>query len=224
MRGLARIFNAFIEGMNSRKRLPKYIVLLMDKDFIINNNYYNYGASQVIESSLHWLAKQIHIKLRQRKLDLFDKKPGTLLIEDTKVIWVKMIKRPYGCMQEFDRIFALRNCFNNALENVLSVVTPQNYLLSIKVEESDFHINGELSEVGQANFWKEIDNCLKLFDLDKINLKPKSSKESGRNSMTFQRQARGSADRDRQRDRHDNRRCSKLPTPPPESHSRSYHH
>ena len=210
--------------MNSRKRLPKYIVLLLDKDFIINNNYYNYGASQVFESLLHWLAKQIHIKLCQQKLDLFNKKPGALLIEDTKVIWVKMIKRPYGCMQEFDRIFALHNRFNNALENVLSVMTLQNYLLSIKVEEADFHINSELSEAGQANFWKEIDNCLKLFDLDKINLKPKSTKESGQNSVTFQRQKRGSADRDRQCDRHDNRRHSKLLTPPPESHSHSYHH
>ena len=149
----------------------------MDKDFIVNMNFFGFGTSKVMAIGLNWLIRQINICLKRRKTELFDKKPGAIALESTKIIWIKMIKHPYGCLQEFDKIFAPCNRFNNMLDEVRCNTNPQHYVLSIRVEETDFHLNGELSEQGQITFWKEVDQCMKKFDRGEINLKPKGSKD-----------------------------------------------
>ena len=185
VKGIACIFNAFLEGLNARRdRTPRFVIFVMDKDFITTNDYYNFGTSKVFQNTLQWLIRNVNINLKRRRTELFAKKPGALALENTKVIWVKMIKRPYGCLQEFDKVFALHNRFNNTLEEVLLDTKPQHYILSIKVDRADFHLNGELSHDGEVSFWREVDDCLKLFDRNDINLKPKSYKDLTRQSDT----------------------------------------
>ena len=181
VKGLACIFNTFLEGLNGRKsfRPPCFLIFVMDKDFIVNMNFFGYGALKVMSMGLQWLIRQVNICLKQRKTELFDKKPGAIALESMKIIWVKMIKHPYGCLQEFNKIFALRNRFNNILDEVLCNTNPQHHVLSIRVEENDFHLNGELNEQGEITFWKEVDQCMKKFDRGEINLKPKGSKDFG---------------------------------------------
>ena len=180
VKGIVRVYNAFLEGMNARKKLPRFVVFIMDKDFVVNANYFGYGATLVLERIFEWLMKKVNANFQRRKANLFNIKPGALALTSMKVIWVRMIKCPYGCLQEFDKIFALRNHCNNAIENVLASATPQQYILSIKVDENDFHLNGELNDQGLNSFWKEMDTCLHLFDHDKINLKPKTRSDKDR--------------------------------------------
>ena len=153
VRGIARIYNAFLEGMNNRKRLPRFIIMVMDKDFIVNVNYFAYSVSEVMENMMELLTSKINANIDRRKQQLFNVKPGAMSLFQTKIVWVKMIKRPYGSLQEFSHIFALRNKMNNAIEKSIVNVNPQQYLLSIKVDHNDFHPNGELSEDGQKSFW-----------------------------------------------------------------------
>ena len=114
-------------------------------------------------------------------MDLFDRKPAALGLEASKVIWTKMLKRPYtDGRQKFDQVFALRNQFNNMLDSVLSNSKTQHYVLSIKVDPEEFYPNGELTLAGQHILWKEIDTCLKKFNCEEINLKPKAVRRNSK--------------------------------------------
>ena len=107
-------------------------------------------------------------------MQLVKKKPGALSLDSPKFIWVKVLKRPYNGMQEFNHIMALCNRFNNALESTLAATKKFNhYVLSVKVEDQDFYPAGDLTSAGETNFWHEIDTCIRRFDRDEINLNPR---------------------------------------------------
>ena len=134
-------------------------------------------------------------------------KPGALTTTPPKVIWVKMLKRPYNGMQEFDRVLALCNRFNNALEETLAT-TPaklEHLILSIKVEEGDFYPTGSLNPDGEVNFWKEINECISKFEIDKINLKPRAKKDFTPDPSAH----------------HHQQHRRKMPTPPPQHRNSS---
>ena len=208
VRGIVRILNALIEGLNNRHRLPRLVVFIMDRDFISHINYFSFRVTEVMETVFHWLAREVNKLIRRRKADLFDIKPGAILLDQTKIVWVKMIKRPYmdPQFQKFDSTFALRNKFNNAIKTVLADLKPINYILNIKVDERDFYPTGGLTEQGQRSFWREIDECLSLFDQDKINLKLKALKETPLVSNYNNSK---------------NQNLKKLPSPPPKRESSS---
>ena len=206
IQGLARLLNSCIQGLNARPRLPKYLVFIPDRDLIDSIGYYGYGVTDVYVSCMFWLISQIDKCVKCRRAGLFDRKPGALSLDSPKVIWIKMLKRPYNGRQQFDQVMALRNRFNNALEEALAQYTKsQHYILSIKVDEDDFYRNGELTEEGKRDFWREVDSCLKRFDREEINLKPRaaSSKPDYDNNKS------GSLRR-------------KMPTPPLRSRSSSH--
>ena len=138
--------------------------------------------------------------IQRRTTQLFNKKPGALAFQPLKIIWVKMLRRPYnGALQGFNQIMALRNRFNNAMENSLTSATKhQQFIMSIKVEDMDFFPSGSLKGEGEYHFWCEVDTVIKNFNRDKINLKPRSRKSDiERPSITSRR---------------------KLPTPPFDRH------
>ena len=82
--------------------------------------------------------------------------------------------------------------------------TLEQYLLSIRVEEEDFYTSGDLKPSGEFSFWKEMDLCMKRFNMDKINLNPKKKRE-------FTPEARDSHEPAFNYSDHN---CCKLPTPP----------
>ena len=59
VKGIVRIYNAFLEGLNGRKRLPRFLVFVMDKDFIVNINYFAYGVSAVMEEMMDVLISKV---------------------------------------------------------------------------------------------------------------------------------------------------------------------
>ena len=59
------------------------------------------------------------------------------------------------------------------MENTLALAKNiEQYMLSIKVDEQDFFKTGDLTSGGEFSFWREIDDCIKKFDQDEINLHP----------------------------------------------------
>ena len=120
VKGLARILNSFTEALNTKPRLPKYVIIVPEKDLIRDINFFGFGASDVFSAAIIWLATEMETKVRRRTMQLLEKKPGALSIDTPKFIWVKVLKRPYNSLQEFNHIMALRNRFNNALESTLA--------------------------------------------------------------------------------------------------------
>ena len=59
--GIARILNAFIEGLNDRDILPKYVIIIPDKDIIAASapSVFNIGAGTVFDLTLEWLFSQL---------------------------------------------------------------------------------------------------------------------------------------------------------------------
>ena len=180
VKGLARILNAFTEGLNTRPKLPKYVIMVPDKDMITCIDYFSFGATDVFEKCLTWILQQIDNYLARRETDLINKKPGALFGDSSpQIIWIRMLKRPYNGFQEFDQILALCNRFNNALESTLAEVPikAEHLILSIKVDDMDFYKTGSLTPAGEANFWREVNECIHRFELDKINLVPRHQKK-----------------------------------------------
>ena len=70
---LARIYNSLVEGLNSSHQLPQYIMVMLDRDLIVNVDLYDYGVSRTIEDTLKWLSINLNQALEQRKLDLIQK-------------------------------------------------------------------------------------------------------------------------------------------------------
>ena len=200
LRGMVRLLNTCIQALNTRPRLPKYLILVPNCDLISSMTFFGFSALTVFIRCLTWLVKQIDTAVNRHKMSLFDKKPGALSLESPKLIWIKMLKRPYNAPQTLDETIALRNRFNNALEEVLANnVKFQHYIMSIKVNSADFYKSGELTDAGQKDFWIEMDTCLKRFDRDEINLKPRNLNPNTGTSAE-----------------HSGSKCRKLPTQPVE--------
>ena len=184
--GMVRILNAMVEGLNKRLRLPKFIVLVLDKDFIALTKHFEFGAYQSLKRCLDWLVKEINTILQRKTLDLMDKKPGAVAKQPPQIVWVKMLKRPNG--EEFSEIAALRGKFNKVLEEVLFSSTSKNhFVLTINAEPADFTPAGVLNGIGKIAFWKEIDSCMRKFDRGEINLKPRPPVSMQRTSVVDRR-------------------------------------
>ena len=114
--------------------------------------------------------------ITRRKIDLQDKKPGAIADHDTKVVWVRMLKRPkhlnkLGCNQAL----ALRGRFNAVLEERLANGPNNLHLMSITVQNTDFDLSGYLTSSEKKTFWQEVDRGLMKFDTYEIKLLPRGN-------------------------------------------------
>ena len=89
---MGRIVNKLIEAINTRKRLPKRLIVITDKDLVtdvINDETIKDGMIQhVIADNVRYLVCQIDTVLYRKKVDFLDKKPGSVTGFDTTVIYM----------------------------------------------------------------------------------------------------------------------------------------
>ena len=112
--------------------------------------------------------------LSRRRIDLIDKKPGTVM-EEPKIIWTRMLKHPHHLTKLGDnRALALRGHFNSVLEKRLAEGPDHLCLISITLDEADFDMSGYLTSKGKSTFWKEMDRGIMKFDQGEISLMPRS--------------------------------------------------
>ena len=170
---ITRFLNTFVEALNEHNLLPKFIIIVPDKDLLTGQNSKT-EVSIMIGVILHHLIKQMDIYIEHRKADLLEKCPGEVIDDEyPKLIWVHMMKRPKNLSPEFNHIFALRGKFNAILEERLMDGKAENhYIMSTEVYLNEFNFTGGLSAAGITHFWEEINKGMKRFDKDQITLKP----------------------------------------------------
>ena len=173
---VARIFNVVLSAMNTRVILPKYLVVVPDKDILDATGFADFGERSCLKGIVKYLVKEINKYVDARFEDLYRKKSGSVKKGEPRVIWVKMIDRP---TLKNDPIMSWRSTFNEILEEVL-VAEGHTYIINLTSLKNDkfFSSGGELLADGRIQFWKELDHVLKEFDRKKITLLPHDTNAS----------------------------------------------
>ena len=84
---LARIVNTLLEGLNSRDHLPRFIVVVLDKDIIEETNVYEPDSAVIkaYNTAIFHLAKQINLWIKRKRIYISGKNPGAVFREDVEV-------------------------------------------------------------------------------------------------------------------------------------------
>ena len=138
-RTVARIYNALAEGLNNRICLPRFLLVIIDKDIVEDINLFEYSASTAIFKVFEWLIRQINIAIKRRRTELIDVKPGAVYGNDPRIIFVSMLRRPmlFDRESRMEKIVALRSKFN-AIINELAESYDNNILNIDICEKQDF--------------------------------------------------------------------------------------
>ena len=149
---MAKIVNPVVEGLNSKERLPKYVLILVDKDLIENLNYFEYGIADVLDDCMLWFVHEINKIFELKHEDLQLKKPGTLsTATEPRVIWTTMITRPTIDDQYYHNIYSKKGKFNKAIEKAVMKFRYHHvmYIESL-TESAHFDNSGCLTANGKA--------------------------------------------------------------------------
>ena len=168
------IVNSAVDAVNKSHRLPKFLVVILDKDILSDFDLFASDAVESIAEETSWVVKQIQTAMKHRRSSVTDQKPGAVYADDPKIIFVRMIRRveSHSFGKTLNRVFELRPKFNDSLNEAVRRI--DQYILTINSCNSPDHFTheGELSEKGHLAFWKELDNLVDRFDNKKIKLLP----------------------------------------------------
>ena len=151
--------------------------MVVDQDIITACNAQTQGGTYILGAAIHYLIKHLEKFIERRKTDLLDKKPGALMNDLPKIVWVRMLKRPKNLSTTLSAI-QMWGKFNSLLEEHLALASNKHHLISIEVDETDFNCYGELTSTGMCTFWDELDRGMKKFDFGEITLKPRIKNDS----------------------------------------------
>ena len=174
---LARVLNELIKELNKPPyQLPRYIIVILDKDLIANADLYDYGVSRTIEDTLKWLLININQAIETRKEDIMGKRPGGIsTTSEPRLVWVNMLHRPHHSMNK--RVFSLARKFNDLLEGVIHG-NKKSHILKVEIDHNTIYYDriGQLTQMGKIQYWKKLDEIMKEFDRGRTELEPTSSK------------------------------------------------
>ena len=118
--------------------------------------------------------RQMRTVIRRKRLDLYDKKPGAVPECETKMIFIRMIKRVGSFNREssIHKVCNLRAKFNDSLNDATAKI--DQYILTINSCNAyeNFDKHGNLSIKGKQAFWWELDNLIYRFEDNKVKLLP----------------------------------------------------
>ena len=173
---ISRILNATIEALNTEHRLPKMLIIIIDKDIIndLKDEDFDYGANKCLTLNINWLFKQIDIAVRRTRLQILEKRPGAVNGNDPKIIYVQMVIRVehYKNNSKMAKICGLRSKFNELLSEAAGRFNA--YILSIRscTGPEYFDHLGNLSAKGKDAFWWELDELIEKFEANQVKLLP----------------------------------------------------
>ena len=199
-----RVLNALAWAIIKRRRLPKILIIMADLDLIQNIDVFDKDAPVMLKDWIFWFVRQIDVTIRWIKESILELKPGGLVGFDPKIIHIRMIRRACNFSEESKRyaVHDLRAKNNDALNDAAAKRSHNIMTINSCQSHEDFDHKGNLTPAGKRHFWKEIDDLIRKFELNKIKLRPNPKNPP----------------RDSERDeRKDNYRY-KLPTPS------NYHH
>ena len=171
---IARVNNAVLEGLNTRSRLPRYLVVILDNNLVAEVNIFNNDAMKEWRTCTKWLVRQIDMNIKHKRLELLEKRPGAVYDEDPRIVYVKMIRRAqfYPTGSKAAKLCTMRSKFNNILNEI--VAAEGHYILGIEsCSTADcFDSFGKLSTKGKYHYWSEMLELMEKFDKKKIKLVP----------------------------------------------------
>ena len=128
----ARVYNALVEALNEKVRLPKYILIILDKDAIEGVMYriFDCGFKVVFREAIEWLIRNIEKALAMRKEDLRNKKPCALSTSaEPRLIWVTFLIRPHNLHHSVTDMYKLVKKSNQVLEECVERFNRYNHIL-----------------------------------------------------------------------------------------------
>ena len=171
---LADIYNSLVDALNDPidYHLPRYLLIFLDHEMVEAANIFDYGAAETFRDLIKWLLININEALEYRKSGLLKKKPGAVsTASEPRLVWITMLRRPHKTTRK--HIFALTRKFNETLEEVFSL-DKRSHILKVHIEgnEANFSSEGNLTQIGQVNVWRAIDEEMRDFDHGKTELEP----------------------------------------------------
>ena len=207
--------------MNAKDaRLPRYLIVILDYNIIKDlSDVHNFGGHKIVSTLTDWVVCKLNVIVRRKRVDLWEKKPGSLSGLETHLIFVKMIRRIGSFHQgsNMQGVCALRPKFNDVLNDAVSKIDQRILTINSYNTYDHFDKRGNLSQKGKTDFWYELDDLIYRYEIGKVKLLP-NPKNPPRHVL---RQTSGSGDLSHdewiqgnmERDEHVGRR--KLPMPPP---------
>ena len=175
-RAVARIVNSLISGLNSRDRLPKYILMLIDRDILMDIDVLDDDddVPSTLYENICWVVKQVDMHIRRKKADLLEKKPGAVYTGDPKVVFIRMIRRidHFIPKSRLESVYHLRAKFNDFLNEEASRIDQRMLTINSCATTAHFDKYGKLSLKGKNALWYEIDELMEWFDEGRIKLLP----------------------------------------------------
>ena len=149
---ISRIEGLFAKGLNRMKKLPKYVIIILDDDLIQFLGYDNQGLSGILGSWIECLIKTLDDMVTERKENL----PKKVLNEDYPMIyWVTC---PH---HKFYKNNHAHTKFNACLEVAMKL---KNNMRVIKMKTWEFENNhllyestGAITSYGLNKYWRAVD-------------------------------------------------------------------
>ena len=160
---LQRLQNTFIRAVNDSNELPRMILVFIDRDllnalgreFIDDNIERPYG--RIIDNFTSFVYRTISTQ----KLDLYNKRPGSVSPSEPKVIWVKTIQR----YNPRDVICTVTEKCNEVLEESLASKRHFYVMAVDSMLHHDFFDRNFGLRVGSViELWNDVDKQVELFD------------------------------------------------------------
>ena len=148
-----RIVNSVISGVNQTHGLPRFLVIMPDKDLLCDMDVFLPEICHLIWENVDWMVRQISMVVRRKKADLLDKKPGAIYAGYPVIVFVCMIRRLQNLGKaQSQKVYLLRAKFNDALND--SVARIEQKIMTINSCNSVDHFDqwGNLSRKGQTCF------------------------------------------------------------------------
>ena len=168
----ARLINILIKALNEAVKLPRFIIVVPDWDLVKFFNHSTFSIKKITREVLGWMMDSAMFAVEEKRNQLIKIKPGSVVSTEPKFIWVKMLQR----MRAFNKTLTVRSKYNAVLEELLAehslhhVIDPNPILR----DAAYFNKLNNLNSEGSILFWKEIDECIKMFESSrKLTLKPR---------------------------------------------------
>ena len=122
---LARTLNVLMRGINEKKRLPRFLVILLDKDLISVLNVFQDDIIPSLRDTVAWFVRQVNIIIRCKCMDLLAEKPGSIYGADPSIIFMRMIRRVDLILyhgSKLDVVYSLQVKFNDSLNDAVDCI------------------------------------------------------------------------------------------------------
>ena len=169
-----RMLNALTETINTLHTLPKFLIIVLDKDILGNIDLYTKHVDKHISEMTCCFVRQINTIVRRKRVDLLAKKPGAVSGYCTTIIFLRMIRR-VGSFHEDSKMYqvnSFRHRFNDCLNDAVAKISQRILTVNSCNAYEHFDRGGRLSPAGCMIFWKELDDLIDRYERNKVKLLP----------------------------------------------------